>query len=101
MMTHHYGRTLLARCIGIALLLIATASAFSLGSLGSLFPGNKNAFVQPKHAPGVKVADYARHDLPRIRMGERTIDLTSGVNFVSVKLNMPATIIVEFAEPNE
>ena len=53
----------------------------------SLFPNNRNGFVQPKHAPGVEVADFARHDLPRIRMGERTLDLTSGVNFVSYSSN--------------
>lgn len=50
----------------------------------SLF-GSKFEFKQPKHAPGVVVADHARHDLPPIRMGERVLDLTSGVNFVGLK----------------
>ena len=50
----------------------------------SLFSSSKEStFVQPKHAPGVTVADFARHDLPKLRMGERTNDLTSGVHFVS------------------
>jgi hypothetical protein len=68
--------------IALSLLLIAS---LVVEGFFTLFPKNQNGFQQPKHAPGVKVVDFARHDLPRIRMGERTVDLTSGVNFVSLK----------------
>jgi len=55
----------------------------------SLFPGHANGFVQPKHAPGVKVVDNARHDLPKVRMGERVIDLTSAVHFDNLMQDTP------------
>jgi hypothetical protein len=71
----------------VALAILAPAIvaflALQVAAFFTLFPKHQNGFVQPKHAPGVKVADHARHDLPKIRMGERTSDLTSGVNFVS------------------
>ena len=36
---------------------------------------------RPKHAEGIKVADYADHDLPSVHLGERVIDLMSGMHF--------------------
>ena len=49
-------------------LTLALVHAFS-------FTRSKSSFVQPQHAPGVEVADFARHDLPPVAMGERCIDL--------------------------
>jgi hypothetical protein len=68
----------------LLLVMLICSSTISEGFF-TLFPKNQNGFQQPKHAKGVKVVDYARHDLPKIRMGERTNDLTSGVHFVSLR----------------
>ena len=72
--------------VAAALLLLGAAQS-ATALFERLFPDNSNGFVQPKHAPGVQVADFAKHDLPKIRMSERTVDLTSGVNFVSLLLH--------------
>jgi hypothetical protein len=52
-------------------------------------PRRKSTFKQPKHAAGVKVVDYARHDLPPLLMGERVTDLTSGVHFDNLLQDTP------------
>lgn len=74
--------------LALAVLGMATAVCFAFSF--SLFP--KAGFVPPKHAPGVEVVDFARHDLPKIRMGERTNDLTSGVHFVSSYLRVGGSV---------
>lgn len=73
----------------LVLILVFLLVAVDVASGFVLFPNHQNGFQQPKHAPGVEVADYARHDLPPVRMGERTIDLMSGIHFVSpaIRLN--------------
>jgi len=74
-----------------ALLVPWLLSCFSAAAF-SIFPGKGNSgFVAPKHAKGVNVVDFARHDLPKVRMGERTIDLMSGIHFVSL-FSTPGTV---------
>jgi len=48
-----------------------------------------HAFEQPKHASGVKVVDLARHDLPPVRVGERVVDLMSGIHFDNLLQDTP------------
>ena len=35
-------------------------------------------FKMPNHLNGVTVVDFAKHNLPPVRLGERVIDLMSG-----------------------
>ncbi|KAH9256056.1 hypothetical protein BASA81_005832 [Batrachochytrium salamandrivorans] len=55
----------------------------------SVMLGANAEFTQPKHADGVTVANFARHDLPPIRMGGRINDLVSGVHFDNLMQDTP------------
>jgi hypothetical protein len=49
----------------------------------------RKPFVPPKNPNGVSVVNFARHDLPPVTVGERVIDLMSGVHFDNLLQDTP------------
>jgi hypothetical protein len=70
--------------IGSIIIILAILKHYGGGGLSSSY-----TFIPPKHAPGVSVVNFARHDLPPVILGERVIDLMSGVHFDNLLQDTP------------
>lgn len=74
---------LLPTVVTLLLLSLPTHSWFGSSSL---------KFDPPTHAPGVRVADFAKKDLPSVRLNERVVDLMSGMHFDNLLQDTPGEL---------